>query len=425
MAKAPSTPLRTTTVERRSKGQPAPQPPTEKAFPLKTVPGPPGPPPRPPGRTSTAQARSAPEADDRDTLPPRKLGGPAAPPARKTGQIPGAPAQRPPLAEELERPTTRRPVMRPAMPVEPPDPGPGDDGDELGSDDDVPTTIMPVPADGSLYDAPTRPMPLQTKLPKEAVRTEPGPPPRREPENFAEVVHTQPRSRIPEPPADDDELSQRKGTTDLPKLVHPRRSTVDRKLVGEEETGVESRGDRKGTKAGAIELRRERPELPEGTEAVYAVPAPLHLRLVAWAIDTVIVLAFVFIYLFIASTVAGGRGTNASAVSALGGLDGLMVTLHAWERVLTSGVVLGLCIAVAYTAVCGYQWEGRTLGRRLVRIRLVDESGLAPSRLRSMARAALSVLSWALMFGGYWLALFDRRGQTLHDKLTSTYVVRP
>ncbi|RYZ38766.1 MAG: RDD family protein, partial [Myxococcaceae bacterium] len=27
--------------------------------------------------------------------------------------------------------------------------------------------------------------------------------------------------------------------------------------------------------------------------------------------------------------------------------------------------------------------------------------------------------------GGFWMALFDRRGQTLHDKLTSTFVVQP
>jgi uncharacterized RDD family membrane protein YckC len=39
-------------------------------------------------------------------------------------------------------------------------------------------------------------------------------------------------------------------------------------------------------------------------------------------------------------------------------------------------------------------------------------------------RAALSLASFGLFLSGFWLALFDRRGQTLHDKLTSTFVVQ-
>ena len=36
----------------------------------------------------------------------------------------------------------------------------------------------------------------------------------------------------------------------------------------------------------------------------------------------------------------------------------------------------------------------------------------------------LSLLSFALFLSGFWLALFDRHGQTLHDKLTKTFVVK-
>ncbi len=34
-------------------------------------------------------------------------------------------------------------------------------------------------------------------------------------------------------------------------------------------------------------------------------------------------------------------------------------------------------------------------------------------------------VSFVPFLAGFWLALFDRRGQTLHDKLTQTFVVRP
>jgi uncharacterized RDD family membrane protein YckC len=54
----------------------------------------------------------------------------------------------------------------------------------------------------------------------------------------------------------------------------------------------------------------------------------------------------------------------------------------------------------------------------------VDDSGAAPGPARALVRAALALVSFALFLAGFWLALFDRRGQTLHDKLTRTFVVR-
>ncbi len=111
--------------------------------------------------------------------------------------------------------------------------------------------------------------------------------------------------------------------------------------------------------------------------------------------------------------------------SSLTDLDALMVRAHALERVLLPGLILVLVLSAAYGAVFGWLWEGTTLGRRLFGIRLVDQTGHAPSPVRAVIRAALSLLSFAAFLGGFWLALFDRKGQTLHDKLTSTFVVRP
>jgi uncharacterized RDD family membrane protein YckC len=99
--------------------------------------------------------------------------------------------------------------------------------------------------------------------------------------------------------------------------------------------------------------------------------------------------------------------------------------MHALKSVLLPGIFLLLVLATVYCAVAAFLWNGRTLGRLLLGLRLVDTHGLAPAPSRAFVRALLSVVSFGLFLGGFWMALFDRRGQTLHDKLTSTFVVQP
>jgi len=152
-----------------------------------------------------------------------------------------------------------------------------------------------------------------------------------------------------------------------------------------------------------------------------ATPAPLWRRAGATLVDLLLAAGVGLTYLAIAAAVVGLKPPP----SQLTGLDALMVRAHALERVLLPGLILVLVLAAAYGAVFGWLWEGRTLGRRLLGIRLVDQTGQAPTPVRAILRAALSLFSFAAFLGGFWLALFDRKGQTLHDKLTSTFVVRP
>jgi uncharacterized RDD family membrane protein YckC len=154
---------------------------------------------------------------------------------------------------------------------------------------------------------------------------------------------------------------------------------------------------------------------------VHARPAALWRRLLSFAVDAGVIVAVAALYLTLASAITGLQAPRAE----LGGLDGLVLRARAYEAVLLPGLVLTVLLALVYCAVAAFLWNGRTLGRRLTGLRLVDKHGLAPAPTRAVIRALLSGVSFAIFLGGFWLALFDRRGQTLHDKLTSTFVVQP
>ena len=154
---------------------------------------------------------------------------------------------------------------------------------------------------------------------------------------------------------------------------------------------------------------------------IHARPASLWRRLLALSIDTGAIAGVAALYLMLASSVAGVQAPQTS----LSGIDAIVVQIRALQSVLLPGAALLLVLSLVYCAVSAFLWNGRTLGRRLLGLRLVDTHGLAPAPGRAIVRAMLATLSFGLFLAGFWMALFDRRGQTLHDKLTSTYVVQP
>jgi len=127
------------------------------------------------------------------------------------------------------------------------------------------------------------------------------------------------------------------------------------------------------------------------------------------------------LYLLLAASVAGVE----PPATGHSGLDAFVTQVRALESVLVPGAALLMLLSFLYTALSAFLWNGRTLGRGLLGLRLVDTHGLSPAPGRAVVRALLASLSFGLFFAGFWMALFDRRGQTLHDKLTSTYVVQP
>ncbi|MBJ6761241.1 RDD family protein [Myxococcaceae bacterium JPH2] len=170
-----------------------------------------------------------------------------------------------------------------------------------------------------------------------------------------------------------------------------------------------------------VALKPRVPTTP-GVEEVHARPASLWRRVLSFSVDTAAIGAVAAAYITLASSVAGVKAPHQAGLT---GLDAFVAWLRALHTVLLPGMVLMLVLATAYCAVAAILWNGRTLGRLLLGLRLVDTHGLAPAPGRAILRAMLASLSFFLFLGGFWMALFDRRGQTLHDKLTSTFVVQP
>jgi uncharacterized RDD family membrane protein YckC len=166
----------------------------------------------------------------------------------------------------------------------------------------------------------------------------------------------------------------------------------------------------------------EEPASLGGFIEVRARPAALWQRITAFLVDSAVIGGVLALYVGLAAALITPRGVSSTQLT---GIDGLMARVHQLNAVLVPCIALALVLGLVYSAAFAFLWNGRTPGRRLLGIRLVDRSGLAPTPGRAITRAALALVSFVPFLAGFWLALFDRRGQTLHDKLTQTFVVRP
>ncbi len=145
------------------------------------------------------------------------------------------------------------------------------------------------------------------------------------------------------------------------------------------------------------------------SDMVTAEPAALWRRVGAWLTDLLFVSVMALSLLFVAMQVIAPKN---------------LTPIQQLSAIAIPGVALAALLAFVYTTLFAFLWDGRTPGRRMMGIHLVDTTGHAPAPLRALVRAGLSLVSFGLFLSGFWLALFDRHGQTLHDKLTRTFVVK-
>lgn len=141
---------------------------------------------------------------------------------------------------------------------------------------------------------------------------------------------------------------------------------------------------------------------PEGVSFSFPLAGPV-MRLAAWAIDKAVIIA------------------AWSAISALIALLGLF-SADAARGLLVVGYFV---LSTGYGMALEWWWDGQTLGKRVMHLRVMDETGL-PLRLsqvvvRNLLRA-VDALPVAYLFGGL-SALFTRKAQRLGDVAAATIVV--
>ncbi len=134
--------------------------------------------------------------------------------------------------------------------------------------------------------------------------------------------------------------------------------------------------------------------------------APSAARLLcAWSVDLALLGSTVVANLLAATSIAGQRGWS----EALAAAAWLWVALAAVLAIAWSWIFVALC--------------GRTPGMAVAGLRVQAAQGGRPAPARALLRAILALLFAAPGVFGFVVALFDPRGQTLHDKVSRCVTV--
>ena len=145
------------------------------------------------------------------------------------------------------------------------------------------------------------------------------------------------------------------------------------------------------------------PARPPRNKPEHASPAH---RLAGWTIDLALLGMLFSAHVVLAARLAGAPRP---------GLGLVLAAPWLWAG-------LGAVLALAWSWLFVTLWS-RTPGMALTGQRLRLLHGGVPTPLAAFARALLAVLCAAPGLFGFALALFDGRGQTLHDKLCRCVVI--
>ncbi len=141
---------------------------------------------------------------------------------------------------------------------------------------------------------------------------------------------------------------------------------------------------------------------PEGVAFRLRLASPL-LRLLAWLID------------------------SATVAVAWSLVSGLFAWLNLLSRDLAGALaILGFFLLTqGYRIVAEWRWRGQTLGKRVLRLRVVDGEGLPLTLSQILLRNLLRLIDAlpALYLVGGLTAFINRRGQRLGDLAAGTLVI--
>lgn len=163
------------------------------------------------------------------------------------------------------------------------------------------------------------------------------------------------------------------------------------------------------------------PVRPSRREAPSVYVVGFWKRLAAAIVDLAIVIPLALLVTFVASKIAGVRlpPSNLKLLDVDMWIDLVLAT----DPALVMGMVMFLAIGLVYLLV--FQIViGRTLGMRLLRIKIIDVYGERPSPARCVARCGGYVASVATLFLGFLWMGFDSEKRGLQDWIAGTYVIR-
>ena len=144
-------------------------------------------------------------------------------------------------------------------------------------------------------------------------------------------------------------------------------------------------------------------------------------RLAAGLIDFLVILPVALLIIFIVSKIAGVHlpAKNMKLLDVDMWIDLVLAT----DAALVMGLVLFIAIALTYLLVF-HITLGRTLGMRVLKMKVIDVYGDPPSPARCAARCAGYIASIATLFLGFLWIGFDSEKRGLQDWIAGTYVIR-
>lgn len=170
----------------------------------------------------------------------------------------------------------------------------------------------------------------------------------------------------------------------------------------------------------AMPAREVLPPRPR-REAVSVIVVGFWRRLLAAAIDLAIILPAALLITVIASRVTGVRLPPSNL--RLLDIDLWIDLVLASDPALVMAIVLFTAIGLTYLLIFQIIL-GRTLGMRVLGIRIIDIYGDRPSAGRCVARCAGYLAGVATLFLGFLWMGFDSEKRGLQDWIAGTYVIR-
>jgi uncharacterized RDD family membrane protein YckC len=99
---------------------------------------------------------------------------------------------------------------------------------------------------------------------------------------------------------------------------------------------------------------------------------------------------------------------------------GLIISLSVKREWIQASDLLSIIWAVYGTLLEASSWQG-TIGKRLMRLKVMTNNGHRISIYRSLVRNSFRILPELLMFSILWV-FFTTGRQAMHDKFTGTFV---